>query len=192
MAANTPPISPQGPYRRSLRGGDFSLEKSTEDVPDDGLYYLIKKGKVKYTSEDFRETLTEYYKLCEVWWKKQIKSSDPDEQKRGALGLLNLDVNNEIAADVLKECGTAADMKRLEQARNRARHAAMKAATLAAKEKAAAAAKEREAAAEEEEAAAKELEAAAQEKEAAAKELEAAAQEKEAAVKGKEAVAAAK
>lgn len=105
-------------------------------MPDDSLYYLIKKGKVRFKSEDFAETLEEYYKLCEVWWKQQIKSSDREAKKRGALGLLGRDVHNEQATLVLKECGTPADLKRLEQARNRARHAAQKAAAAEAKAKA--------------------------------------------------------
>ena len=139
MAVETP-IAPQGWYRRKLRNGNFSLEAQTECVPRDGYYYVLEAGQVAFQSRDFGEALQEYYKLCERWWREQLESKDPEEQLEGALGLLGLDVYNEEASDVLREVGRPADLKRLDQARNRARHAAKKKKALDKKERAKAAA----------------------------------------------------
>ena len=58
------PAPPHGRYRRAPAGADFSLEANTEDVPQEGRFYILKGGEVSLDTEDFQEALTEYNRLC--------------------------------------------------------------------------------------------------------------------------------
>lgn len=121
MLMSTERTAPLGRYHRHLAGADFSLEANTGAVPQPGQFYVLRAGSVLMSSEDFAEAETFYKELCREFWAEHLGSPDPAVGLASAWGLLSLNVHDAAAAHVVQEQGSAADRKRLEQMRGRAR-----------------------------------------------------------------------
>ena len=117
----TVPAPPHGRYRRGLQGADFSLETSTESVPDDGRFYVLRAGEVVLATEEFTEALNEYNRLCREFWEARLENEDPPVRVAAAWGLLGLDSNDKTAIAIIQRDGTAQEKKRLDQAQSRRR-----------------------------------------------------------------------
>jgi len=117
-------LPPTMRYRRQIDGADFSLEANTEAVPEEGHFYLLRKGRVEYESDDFPAAMEAYQKMCRRYWTRHLGSSDHEERMASAWGLVNLDPDNRDALTVIREEGQAEDRKRLEQLRRRKQAAA--------------------------------------------------------------------
>ena len=51
------------PYRQAVPALHLSLERGTEDVPDDGRFHVVRDGAVLYSSESQRDALRHYRDL---------------------------------------------------------------------------------------------------------------------------------
>ena len=51
------------PYRQAVPALGLSLERGTEDVPDDGRSHVVMHGAVVYTSVSEKDALQEYRRL---------------------------------------------------------------------------------------------------------------------------------
>lgn len=51
------------PYRQAVPRLGLSLERGTEDVPDDGRFHVVRDGTVVYTSEKEKDALRHYREL---------------------------------------------------------------------------------------------------------------------------------
>ena len=111
---------PIGPYRREIEGADFSLEANTPAAPDRGLFYLLRRGRVLFKSDTYKEAFAAYQKLCQDYWQKHLHSRDRRERLSSAWGLLGLDPKNPDAAAVIAEDGDPPARQRLNQLRHRA------------------------------------------------------------------------
>ncbi len=54
-----------GLYRQSIPAIDLSLERSTENVPDDGYFYVLSKGGIKGRFSTKNKALVMYRALLE-------------------------------------------------------------------------------------------------------------------------------
>ena len=99
--AETRPAPPHGRYRRSLDGADFSLEANTENVPDEGKFYVMRAGKVVVGSEDFDEATNAYHALCRDFWMERLESESIPIRVSAAWGLLGLDSADKNAIAVI-------------------------------------------------------------------------------------------
>lgn len=114
---------PRGPYRRWIEGTDFSLEANTEKVPQQGAYFVMQGGAVRFTSKDFGAAAAEYDSLCVAYWEELLGSDDRDTRLMGARGLFRRDHTHAAARRVLTTEGTDHDRRLIVQATQRARHA---------------------------------------------------------------------
>lgn len=106
-------------YRRQLQSGDFSLEANTDDVPEDGHFYVLQAGRVVSCSDDFGSAEGVYLGLCRDHWRSHLASSSPSERMASAWGLLGLEPTDADAVQVIEQDGTPEDRKRLLQMKNR-------------------------------------------------------------------------
>jgi len=111
---------PAGAYRREIEGADFSLEANTEAVPEQGPFYLLRRGRVLFKSTAFREALAAYRQLCREYWQQHLNSANLRERLASAWGLLGLDPQDREAAAVIEEEGDPQARQRLSQMRRRA------------------------------------------------------------------------
>lgn len=125
------PAPPHGRYKRALAGATFSLQAQTEEVPDDGRFYILNEGKVALATEDFQEALTEYNRLCKDFWNGRTDSEDIPTRVQAAWGLLGLDPSDKEAQAIIQRDGTPQERKRLEQAQSRRRALRSRAAAAA-------------------------------------------------------------
>ena len=51
------------PYRQAVPTLHLSLERGTDDVPDDGRFHVLRDGAVVYTSESQADALRQYREL---------------------------------------------------------------------------------------------------------------------------------
>lgn len=116
-------MAPFGRYFRSLSGGTFSLQANTPDAPVEGHFYVFDAGELLFESEDFGLAEARYKELCRAHWDANLGSADVAVGLASAWGLLGLDSEHPQAVKLITQNGTAADHKRLQQLRNRARHA---------------------------------------------------------------------
>jgi hypothetical protein len=114
-------IAPFGRYHRHLAGADFTLEANTAAANTPGLFYVFVGGKVLLESDDFGQAESCYKDLCRQYWDEHLASPDRAVGLASAWGLLGLNLNHAAAGALVQELGTAADRKRLEQLRGRAR-----------------------------------------------------------------------
>lgn len=121
MLLSTERAVPLGRYHRHLAGADFSLEANTPAAQVPGQFYVLRGGNVLMSSDDFTQAEAFYKELCRQFWVEHLASPDPAIGIASAWGLLGLNVYDATAAQVVQEHGSAADRKRLEQMRGRAR-----------------------------------------------------------------------
>jgi hypothetical protein len=114
--------APHGRYVRSLAGADFSLQANTDELPQAGVFYVLQGSTILFESEDFEPANARYKELCSVFWSERLSSSDPAAQMASAWGLLGQDINHGAAGKYIAQYGSPADLKRLQNLRNRARH----------------------------------------------------------------------
>jgi hypothetical protein len=119
--AEARPAPPHGRYRRGLEGADFSLESSTENVPADGRFYVLRGGEIVTATEEFDEATTAYHLLCREFWMERLQNPAPQVRVAAAWGLLGLEAGDKVAQAVIARDGTAQEKKRLEQAQSRRR-----------------------------------------------------------------------
>lgn len=131
--ADVAPAPPHGRYRRAVEGATFTLEANTENVPQDGRFYLLENGKVIFESDDFQEALSRYNELCRAYWQERLESDIIPVRVAAAWGLLGLDPNDKVAINVIQTDGTPQERKRLEQAQSRRRALRGRQAAAAAK-----------------------------------------------------------
>lgn len=115
------PAPPHGRYKRQIEGADFSLEAATDAVPDDGQFYVMRKGKADLVTDDFGAAQKRYYELCEAFWMEKLQSDDPNIRIAAAWGLLTLNPTDKTAIGIIQEFGSPQERKRLEQAQSRRR-----------------------------------------------------------------------
>ncbi|MFN3651629.1 MAG: hypothetical protein ACK47B_18790 [Armatimonadota bacterium] len=120
----TAELAPNTFYRRHLPGTDFSLEANTREVPKKGCFYLLKRGGVVFSSPKFPEALHAYHELCQSYWEERLEADDATERLTAAWGLLGIDPDHKVAAEIIREEGEPDEKKRLEGIRRR--NAAMK------------------------------------------------------------------
>jgi len=123
MASITEERIPRGPYRRWIEGTDFSLEANTSSTPQEGAYYVIQGGKVRFSSKDFGAAAAEYDSLCVAYWEGMLTSTDRNTRLLGARGLFRRDHTHAMAKRILNSEGTDQDRRLIAQAVQRARHA---------------------------------------------------------------------
>lgn len=116
-------LPPMGRYVRRIEGANFSLEANTERVPEAGHYYLLQNGDVVLQSDDYPEAMLAYQGLCKVYWEDHLSSAELPERLSSAWGLIGLESEHVLAVALIREEGTAADRKRLDQMRLRSRFA---------------------------------------------------------------------
>ena len=51
------------PYRQAVPTLNLSLERGTEEVPDDGRFHVVRDGAVVYTSQSQEDALRQYRDL---------------------------------------------------------------------------------------------------------------------------------
>ena len=112
---------PNAKYRRSVEGADFSLEANTEAVPEEGQFFVLRRGKVLMKSRKFSPALEHYQALCREHWTKHLQSPDRRTRLRSAWGLVSLEPNHPQALEVLRVEGKPADRQQVEQMRRRKR-----------------------------------------------------------------------
>jgi hypothetical protein len=112
------------PFRRWIEGAGLSLEANTASTPTMGIYYVLQGGVVCFSSDDLAEAGEVFDRLRLGHWEGLLASRDPQQRLDGARGLFRHDHLHARALEVLAADGSAQDLKRVAQARNRARHAA--------------------------------------------------------------------
>jgi hypothetical protein len=117
------PMSPSGRYLRSLDGADFTLQANTSEAPEPGVFFVMQGDSVLFRSEDFDLASAHYKELCRAFWSEQLESADLKCGMASAWGLLGLDIDHAGAQRLITRNGSPADLKRLQQLRNKARHA---------------------------------------------------------------------
>jgi hypothetical protein len=50
-------------YRQYIESANLSLEQGTENVPDDGLYYVIFDGNIVFSHKSFKEAAKNFNSL---------------------------------------------------------------------------------------------------------------------------------
>ncbi len=114
---------PAGPFVRRLPGANLSLEINTVRVPDDEACYVLHDGEIVFRSDEYGEALTEYQRLCAVFWEQMLDNADSETRLRAARGLYSQDNAHPRALAVLKSDGDGRDRRRLEQASQRSAYA---------------------------------------------------------------------
>lgn len=112
------------PYRRWIEGAGLSLEANTPSTPTTGVYYVFQGGIVCFSSDNLTEAGDVFDRLRIVYWENLLASRDAQERLDGARGLFSHDHSHLRALEVLAAEGSDKDLKRVAQARHRARHAA--------------------------------------------------------------------
>jgi hypothetical protein len=115
------------PYRRWIEGADLSLEANTSSTPTEGVYYVLQGGVVCFSSDNLAEAGDVFDRLRMVYWENLLASRDAQERLDGARGLFSHDHSHIRALEVLAAEGSDQDLKRVAQARHRARYAARRA-----------------------------------------------------------------
>jgi hypothetical protein len=115
-------MAPFGRYFRSLSGATFSLQANTPETPVEDHFYVLDAGEVLLETDDFGLAEARYKELCRAYWDAHLESPDVAVGLASAWGLLGLDSEHAQAVKLITRNGTAADHKRLQQLRNRARH----------------------------------------------------------------------
>ncbi|HEX3000106.1 MAG TPA: hypothetical protein VHR86_07710 [Armatimonadota bacterium] len=91
--------------RQYIEGAGFSLERSTENVPEDGRYYLLRDGVIAAVFDNQDEAQLEYHQLCLSYWNQMLGSSDLDTRVKAARALLRRDRKNMSALSILASYG---------------------------------------------------------------------------------------
>lgn len=123
MLINDHAVVPHGRYIRSLAGADFTLQANTAEAPEAGVFYVLKGSAIFFQSAEFEPANACFKALCGVFWTERLGSADPAAQMASAWGLLGLDIDHPGAGRHVARHGSAADQKRLQNMRSRARHA---------------------------------------------------------------------
>ena len=84
---------------------------------------MLKGAEVLFESESFEPAEAHYRELCRAYWDEHLASTDSAAGMASAWGLLGLDIEHAGAARRILRDGSAADQKRFQQLKNRARHA---------------------------------------------------------------------
>lgn len=108
--------------RQYIDGADFSLERFTEAVPQDGRFYLIQDGAILEIFDSQEEAQVAYHHLCLAYWNRMLMSTDVRLRVKAARGLLRRDRKHRTALEILathgdtKERNYAAEsLKRLDR-----------------------------------------------------------------------------
>ncbi len=109
--------------RQYIRGAEFSLERFTENVPEDGRYYLLRDGAVAEVFETNEEAQLAYHTLCLSYWSEMLANGDLQMRLQAARGLLCRNRQHRPALEALATFGegkermyAAESLKRMERA----------------------------------------------------------------------------
>ena len=108
--------------RQYIRGAGFSLERLTENVPQDGRYYLLQGNAILEVFDTQEDAHAAYVGLCYAYWNRMLGSDDLQMRLQAARGLLRRDRTHRSALEILavhgdpKERGYAAEsLRRLDR-----------------------------------------------------------------------------
>jgi hypothetical protein len=117
-------VIPARHYRRWIEGASLSLEANTPSTPTEDVYFVFQKGVVCFSSDSLAEAEEVFDRLRAGHWEDLLASLDRQERLDGARGLFRLDHTHVRACEILTAEGSDQDIKRIAQARHRARYAA--------------------------------------------------------------------
>jgi hypothetical protein len=74
-------------FKQELPRIGLSLEKGTQDVPDDGRYYVLVDGEIKFSSSSKKKASDHYLVLRDALLKEsgrslELAEVDPEETRR--------------------------------------------------------------------------------------------------------------
>jgi len=87
--------------KQYIEGADFSLERFTESVPQDGRYYLLQGTRIAAVFDSPEEAHSYYHGLCLTYWTRMLGSDDIALRLQAARGLLRRDRGHRIALETL-------------------------------------------------------------------------------------------
>jgi hypothetical protein len=91
--------------RHYIEGAGFSLERLTENVPQDGRFYLLQDGKVAAAFDEEAEARRAYLERCFSYWTEMLGSGDVCARLRAARGILRRDRQHRVALQTLAAYG---------------------------------------------------------------------------------------
>jgi hypothetical protein len=92
-------------FRQSVPGLGLSLEKATDAVPDDGLYYVILHGEKVLATSSKERALSSYRQLLQQFGGGRSAAATPSRE------------------EILRKLKAEADVSSLQAARSRAKRA---------------------------------------------------------------------
>lgn len=97
--------------RQYIEGAGFSLERLTDNVPQDGRYYLLQNAEIAGTFEREEDARRAYHDLCLSYWATLLASGDVRARVQAARGLLQRDRLNRTALETLAASGEPGERK---------------------------------------------------------------------------------
>jgi len=108
--------------KQYIEGADFSLERFTDSVPQDGRYYILKDSQIAAVFDSQEEAQAYYKRLCLSYWTRMLGSDDLTLRLQAARGLLRRDRTHRPALETLATYGdsressyAAESLRRLER-----------------------------------------------------------------------------
>ena len=79
-------------FQQKVPNYDVSLEKGTKDIPNDGKYYILRKGKIVYSTKILKKAQIKFDDLLKkMGYKPNVKEKLAPEDIKKALHKQNLD-----------------------------------------------------------------------------------------------------